>query len=423
MINQTTILAAILLVILTFVMPRKYFLLPYILAACFVPADQRIIIMGLDFTILRILVVAGVLRILVRNEQIFIRWNKFDKMVFAWAFCCAIVYVLQWGDMRALINRSGFLFDVIGLYWLFRQSIHSWDDIKLVAVFLAFSALILAVLVGLEWTMGRNPFVLLGRVSTVVREGRYRCQAAFPHSIMLGLFWATLVPVFIGLASTERHKNFYWAATGASIFIIFATASSTPIATLLIILFLMLLFRYRRWGRQIAYGMCGAVIALHIVMNNPVWHLICRVNLIGGSTGWHRFILIDGAIKHFGEWALIGTRDTAHWGRGLHDLTNQYILEGVRGGFITLLLFVVVLIMAVRTFGKYSLRVMSVRQQWLGWCFCVSVLGHCVAFFGVSYFGQIKLLLYLVFATVGLVYEISSRPIAKQISPILVATT
>lgn len=423
MINQTTILAATLLVIATFIVPRKYFLLPYILAACFVPADQRIIIMGLDFTILRILVVAGVLRILVRNEQRPIHWNKFDKMVFAWAFCCAIVYVLQWGDMRALINRSGFLFDVIGLYWLFRQSIHSWDDIKFVAIFLAFSALTLAVLVGLEWATGRNPFVFLGRVGTVMREGRYRCQAAFPHSIMLGLFWATLVPVFIGFANTGQHKNFYYTAAGASIFIIFATASSTPIATLLIILFLMSLFRCRRWGRQIAYGMCGMVIALHIVMNNPVWHLICRVNLIGGSTGWHRFILIDGAIKHFGEWALIGTRDTAHWGRGLHDLTNQYILEGVRGGFITLLLFIVVLIMAVRTLGRYSLSVMSAKQQWLGWCFCVSILGHCVAFFGVSYFGQIKLLLYMIFAVVGLVYEMSNRLIPKQISPILVTTT
>ena len=423
MMNLSTMSIAAFLAILTFVIPRKYFLLPYILAACFVPADQRIIVMGLDFTVLRILVVAGVLRILIRQEQITIRWNRFDKMLFAWAFCCAIVYVLQWGDMRALINRSGFLFDVIGLYWLFRQSIHSWDDIKLVAVLLAFSALTLAALVGLEWATGRNPFVLLGRVSTVVREGRYRCQAAFPHSIMLGLFWATLVPVFIGLASTERHKNFYWAATGASIFIIFATASSTPLATLMLVLLLLSMFRFRSYGRLIACGICGMTVALHIVMNNPVWHLICRVNLIGGSTGWHRFILIDGAIKHFGEWALIGTRDTAHWGRGLHDLTNQYILEGVRGGFVTLLLFVVLLIIAVKTVGRYSLRSMPIKQQWLAWCLCVSVLGHCIAFFGVSYFGQIKLLLYLVFATVGLVYEISSRPIVREISPVLVAAT
>ena len=402
---------AIFMAILTFVVPRKYFLLPYVLAACFVPADQRIIIMDLDFTVLRILIVFGVLRILVRNEQVAIRWNRFDKMVLAWAFCGAVVYVLQWSDMKALINRSGFLFDIIGLYWLSRQRIRSWSDIKLFVAFLAFSALILAPLVALEWSTGQNPFEVLGRVHTAVREGRYRCQASFPHSIMLGLFWATLVPLFVGLGISYKKKILYWVTATVSVFIVCATASSTPLFTLIAVAILLVLFRYRCYGRQIVWALCGLTIALHLVMKAPVWHLISRVNIVGGSTGWHRYHLIDQAAEHFGEWVLIGTRSTTHWGWNLGDITNQYVLEGVRGGLGTLVLFIALLVWAVKIVGGYSLCCVQVKQQWLAWAICVSILGHCISFIGVSYFGQIEMLLYFMFALVALIYELSFKPV------------
>ena len=45
---------------------------------------------------------------------------------------------------------------------------------------------------------------------------------------------------------------------------------------------------------------------LHFVMNHGIWHLIARIDLVGGSTGYHRFHLIDKAIAHFGERWLVG---------------------------------------------------------------------------------------------------------------------
>lgn len=411
-------MVAVFLAALTIIVPRKYFLLPYVLAACFVPTDQRIIVMGLDFTVLRILVVVGVLRTLIYGEQIRLKWNKLDQMILAWAICGAVVYVIQQMDINAIINRSGVLFDVIGLYWLFRQRIRSWNDVRFVFTLLAFSALVLAPLVALEWSTGQNPFVILGRVVTSVRSGRYRCQAAFPHSIMLGLFWATLVPIFIGLARTEKRRYFYWAATGATVYIIFGTASSTPLAVLPQIILLTALFPYRIYGRLIFYGLCGITAGLHVIMNHPVWHLITYMNIVGGSTGWHRFYLVDQAIKHFDEWALLGTYNTAHWGYGLQDVTNQYLRQGVNGGFITLVCFVTLLVMAVKTVGVYSIRVPQAKLRFLSWCVCVSILGHCLSFMGVSYFGQIKMLFYLTFAVAGLVCEMSGRPAAKKLVPV-----
>jgi len=409
MISQATILITVLLAILLFVVAKQYFLLPFILAACFVPADQRVIIFDLDFTPLRMLVLVGFLRTILLGERLTFKWNRFDKLVLVWAICGALIYIIQWADMRALIYKCGVLFDVIGLYWLFRINISSWGDIEYATKVFAVCSLVLAVLVGLEWATGRNPFVVLGRVETVVREGRYRCQASFPHAIMLGLFWATLVPLFIGFARQDKSKLLLWSAVAASAFIAAATASSTPILTLLIVLIMLCGYRLREYAACAGWGLFASLIALHIVMQAPVWHLISRISVVGGSTGWHRYYLIDRAINHFGEWLFLGCRSTAHWGRGLTDITNQYILEGVRGGFVTLALFLVMIYMALRTLLRLSLQHQEHKQQFLIWCFLVIILGHCVSFFGVSYFGQIMMWWYMTLAVVSFLYDDKKR--------------
>jgi hypothetical protein len=415
MIKDITLIIGAMLAVAVFVMPRRYFLLPYIIVACLIPADQRIVTMDIDLTPLRMLIAAGVLRMFLRGEIVSIRWNAFDKIVFIWLICRCAVYVLLWADMKAVINRAGVLFDAFGLYWLFRQNIRSWDDVLQAVKLLALAALVSAPLIAIEWVTGHNPFSMLGRVATQMRSGRYRCQGAFPHSIMLGLFWATLAPIFIGLARADNRKYFYWAAAAAAGFIVIATTSSTPIAILMEILLLLALFKYRPYGKWILGGLCMLMVLLHMVMKAPVWHLIARVNIVGGSTGWHRFHLIDQAINHFDEWAILGIKGTGQWGYGLEDVTNQYILEGVRGGMISLILLVIILVMAVRTLGAYSLRPMPQKWQWFVWCLCVAMLGHSLSFIGVSYFGQIQMLLYLMFAIAALAYEFSMPKAAAAV--------
>ena len=95
MISQGTIIIAVFLGILTFIVPRKYFLLPFILCACFVPADQRVIIFDLDFTPLRMLVLVGFFRTILWGERLTFKWNGFDKLVLAWAICGAFIYIIQ----------------------------------------------------------------------------------------------------------------------------------------------------------------------------------------------------------------------------------------------------------------------------------------------------------------------------------------
>ena len=385
--------------------PRKYLLMPYIIAACLVPMDQRIIIADLDFTALRFCVLAGFLRMWLRSEMRSVQWNVVDKLVLAWMLVGSTVYVLQWQTVSAAINRSGVMFDGFGLYWIFRMALRNWEDIIHVLRCFAIAAILSAPFVILERLRQRSPYSVFGHSPAAFHRGRFRCAGPFPHAIMMGLFWTCLLPWFYTCTRAGISKKLFWAGIVAAMICVVLSASSTPLMAVVATVMLLALYKYRSQGRQIVVMLAVVLTSLHIMMKQPVWHLMARVNVFGGSTGWHRFHLFDKFIAYTGEWFLLGTKSTGHWGWGLEDVTNQYVLEGVRGGGIALCIFLVLLVYAVRIPAKASLTFPSREVSWMYWGICVSVLAHLVAFWGVSYFGQIIMLLYLVFAMVALVYD------------------
>ncbi|MEN6338023.1 MAG: hypothetical protein ABFE01_27525, partial [Phycisphaerales bacterium] len=413
LITNLTLFLTVVLSVATFVVPRKYFLLPYVIGACWVPADQTVMVGELNFQVLRILIVVGLLRLWMRGEIIPVRWNRFDKVFLAWVLVGSFIYVMQWTSMAAVLYKCGQMLNSLGLYWIFRQSIRSWDDMKAACIGAAVCAVAMTPFVGLEWASGVNPFGALGRVRTFVREGNFRCQATFPHAIMMGLFWATMVPLFVGYAK-QGYKLLCWSAVAASTFMIFGTNSSTPVLTLAVVAALVIAYRWRQRAGTAAWGFLAMIVCLHLVMKAPVWHLLARVSVVSGSTGWHRYYLVDMAVKHFTEWMALGTRDTSHWGRGLADVTNQYVLEGVRGGLVTLILFCALLIIAGRAFARVAVRSTDKKESYLAWCGFVCLIGHCVSFLGVAYFGQIIFVWYLLLAMGGFCY---SRAYAKSPVP------
>lgn len=74
--------------------------------------------------------------------------------------------------------------------------------------------------------------------------------------------------------------------------------------------------RLRRHMRMVFWSGVAGLVGLHMVMKAPVWALVARTKIVTGSTGYHRFALIDSAIKNFREWWLVGTYLTGHWGWG-----------------------------------------------------------------------------------------------------------
>jgi hypothetical protein len=256
-----------------------------------------------------------------------------------------------------------------------------------------------------EFATGTNLFSAFGGVPTrtVVRDGRLRCQGAFAHAILAGCFWAAAVPLMAARWWRGRvGKASAIVGVGCGGLIIVACASSTPVLGVLCGVLGAGMFLLRRRMRLVRWGVVTTLVLLAIAMKAPVWHLIARVNVVGGSTGYHRYKLIDSAVNYFDEWWLFGTKSTAHWGWLMYDVTNQYILEGVRGGVLTMTLFIATIALAFRRVG-WLWRAAG-TDRWrvaFAWALGVSLFVHCMSFVSISYFGQIIMLWYLSLALIA----------------------
>ena len=435
--NQTTVhpIGLMLLLVLgaaTFLVPRRYALVPMLILVCFVGPAQRIVIATLDFNFLRIMVLAGWARVLLRGEIWGWRWRPLDTVVLAWAFCATLLATFLHTSMSAFIMRLGLLYDAVGLYFLCRFVVRSFSDLRVFAQCAALISLPVAALFMVEQATGRNLFAIFGGVPeiTTVRADRLRCRGPFLHPILAGSFWAALMPL-IGALWWYRGANRILALMGlaGAMVVVITCASATPLGGLLAGVVAATLFPLRRWFSQMRWSAVLGLIALQLVMVNPVWHLLARVQLIPQSTGWYRFKLIDEFIKHFDEWWLIGTESySSWWAYGLDAITNEYILQGVEGGLLTLGLFLGMIGVAFYGVGRISRegaqrRTRALQQRtaryhgmrtrrfrWsrtsagrgaMTWALGVSMVVHCAVFVGVSNFGQTVLVWYLTLGFIG----------------------
>lgn len=403
--------------LLVFVLPRRWSLLPLLVLACFVPAGQRIVVAGLDFTFLRLLVIAYWVRILAFQDFKGLRLVALDYAVAAWILLGSLVFIAQWASMWAVTNRTGYIYESLGIYVTFRCLLRSWADVERTILILALISLPAMCFFTLEQMTGRNLFSVMGGVRefTQVREGRLRAQGAFSHPIMAGCFFALVLVLCSGLFMTGRKKFLSFAGCVGGFTIVIMCASSTPLLAVLSGGAAMAFAWLRQLLSPFRYALVALLVVLHFVMEGPVWALIARVSAVGGSTAWHRKFLIDKAVEHFPEWFLLGTKTTEHWGRGLQDVTNQYILEGVRGGLLGMTLFVTVIVLGFRAVGR-ALRSEPDRSGlfWLKWAVGASLFTHCMSFIGVSYFGQTTVSWFLTLALAATISQLPSpRPKPK----------
>ena len=173
---------------------RKTAMLPLMILICFIPSSQRIVIAGADFTLLRLMVLFGLARITISGELTNLRPNKIDWVYFAWVVVGGLVYVIQRGDLGAVVYVCGVSMDMLGAYAVTRALVRNADDVRAFGGAVALTAVFVSVFFAVEATTGRNMFSAFGGVPslTVVRDGRLRCQGAFAHPILAGVFWAAM---------------------------------------------------------------------------------------------------------------------------------------------------------------------------------------------------------------------------------------
>ncbi len=118
-------------VLTTLAVKRKYAIIPMLFLACFIAPAQRIVFFGLDFNLLRVMVLAGWLRVFLKQEIDEFAWKSIDKVMIAWGISGVITYILlRGGATEAIIYKLGSMFDAIGMYFLFRCLVRDMEDVK-----------------------------------------------------------------------------------------------------------------------------------------------------------------------------------------------------------------------------------------------------------------------------------------------------
>ncbi|MGC1274995.1 MAG: hypothetical protein WBC44_14920 [Planctomycetaceae bacterium] len=399
--GQTTLSpigAAVLLPLLAAVltMSRHFAVAAFLAAVCFVSDGQRLSIAGLDFTPIRMLIAVGALRVLARSEYSQLKWQTIDSMFVCYVFWGYAAYALRYEfEFSALVRRAGEMYTYTGTYFLCRCWLRNGDDVAAFAKAFAILAIPSGLFFAAEWMTGRNIFSIFGGVPEITgtRDGRLRCRGPFPHAILAGCFWAGACPLIASLLWRKTSDRLIaLAGLAGAMLVIASCASSTPLLALAAMIFAAGLYRVRGQLRAIQIGVIVALVVIHFARTKPVWHLLGRINVVGGSTGHHRYLLIDNAIKHFDEWGLVGTKATAHWGHQMFDVTNQFLLEGVRGGIVAMLLFTTVLLLAFRKIGGAVRHDKRRPSDFATWLVGSALFGHSAIFFSVAYFGQVPVI-------------------------------
>jgi len=419
--GSTTVhpIGAVVLVVLIIValkVPRHYLAMPLLFLIVAIPSAQRIVIASLDFSFIKILVLVCVARIYSNRKAYDFHLEKPDIILRYWMFWSILAYGILIGGFSGIVSRTGFMITAAGSYYVGRACIRTAEDIRKITIFIGLLAIPMVFFFLIERGTGKNMFSIFGGVPdvTLIRKGRLRCQGPFSHPLMAGVFWASFLP-WLGALWFSKTVAMYKIAIfiGCVAIIIANTASSTPVMAVLFSLLGFFMFTIRDKLPFIKKSMVLILIFLHFVMERPVWHLISRIDISGGSTGWHRYNLIQQAINHIGEWWMVGTLSTAHWGRGLSDITNQYLLEGVRGGLAGMVLFIIFLFTIFTLIGRAMKVADSKVELWLYWTSGVMLFVHMMNFLAVSYFGQMTSAFFLLLGGIVSVTSNKVRAVKK----------
>ena len=408
--------ATLFAVVLILCLRRKYVIVPLFLAIFFTPKGQQIVAMGLHFNIYRILILAGLARWAVsrRSSPTTGGFNFMDRICTAFFLSNFVVSLLLYMQIQAVIKSTGDLLDALGGYFVVRFLIQDREDILRTIKVLTAVALISAICMLNEQRTGVNIFGLLGGIpGETTRDGKIRSQAAFEVFTTAGTFGATLLPLLIWLWSQAKSRMISVIGIfAATIMAVTCYASTTLVAYAGGILALCF-WPIRRNMRLVLWGIVAMLVSLHLVMHGPVWSLIEHIDFTGSSSSYHRYMLIDNLIRHFGDWWLVGTKDNGSWGFDMWDTSNQYVMYAFSGGLLAFILFLTIISRGFSKLGKVRRLVEGNRSaEWFLWCLGAGLFSHVVAFFGIDYMDQIQFAWFALLAIISVaVFELTSSAV------------
>jgi hypothetical protein len=430
--NPIVLLAVLIAGVAICVGSRKKALAAFLAGSLLIPMDQVLMIGPAHFPMLRVLVLFGIIRMVREKTASKLRVfshgiNKIDVAVILLTLFVAVNGVLLFPESAAFINQLGNVFQIFGLYFLLRFLIRSEEDVLYAIQSLACIAAVIGIIMSWEVATGHSPYAMLGGARAAVyatldiRDDKVRAQGPFAHSILAGTFGAVLVPLFVGLwMRGKKYRKIAALGIISATVITLACNSSTPILGYAAGVLALCLWPIRRWMRTLRWAIVITLVTLHLVLKNPVWHLITRIDITGGSSSWHRFMLIDQCIRHFGDWWLIGVRETGSWGFDMWDTANQYVSTCDNSGLIPFILFLAVLVYGFKYLGRARRAAGKDKKAALfNWALGSALFANVVAFFGISYFDQTMVGWYALLAMIPAEIAVhSTKYPKKEVEPV-----
>ena len=380
-----------------FACSRKWVMLPLLIGLVYSSAAQAIDVGPFTFTVMRLLIAAGLLRALSKEELGLDRVTKIDRRMALWAAVALITSLFHEVPGSSLVGALGLVYTCLGIYFLFRLYVRDLEDIYLVTAMLVILFIPVALEMVSERITGRNVFSLLagGGGAVVVRHGEIRACGPFAHPILAGTVGAVTLP----LTFIHWWRTRWITVLGCLVCagMVLASNSSGPILSAMAACGAVALWVVRDKVRLLVWLGVVLLILLDVWMYDPVYYLLARVDLTGSSTGWHRAELIHATITHLDEWWLFGTDHTRHWmptgvpwSQNHTDITNHYIKMAVYGGLPLLLVFISIISAG---FGEVRRALDELAQgefapQFVTWIVGSILFAHVVTFVSITYFDQ-----------------------------------
>jgi hypothetical protein len=393
-------------IVLILIRPRGQALTVFLFSCFTIPIGQVVVVGGVHFTVLRILVLAGLARrasFRGSGGKFPKGFNPVDQVVVLWTVSALVILSLQWMNMQALIHNLGDFLDAVGGYLVVRFLIYNGKSIRRTIKVLAGICVIQGVCMINEQITHQNIFGHLGGMSlaVTVRDGKIRSEGVM-GCIYAGVFAGVLIPVFLWLWTAGKARIVALAGLAGATAMVITSNSSTSWMALGASIVGLAFWPLRKQMRLVRWGFAITLLALHLVMHAPVWSLIARVDLTGSSSSYHRYYLVDNCVRHFGDWWLLGYKYYDTWGWSMWDLCNQFVVVALLGGLLTLVFYIAIFSRSFGAIGKARKQVNGDRgREWLLWCLGADLFANVVAHFGINYMAQMMVSLFPLLACIS----------------------
>jgi len=417
MLTPAMALAMLIVIALIFALPRNKVIVPFLLGCFTIPLQQVVVLGGLHFTVLRILIIAALIRRATSGGSKFPGGlNGVDRMAMLWVISLQTLVSLQWMEMQSLIHNLGDFLDMFGGYLVVRFFIPDGETVRRTIKTLAVICIIQGVCMLNEQISHVNVFGYVGGLGPwlTIRDGKIRSEGVL-GCISAGAWAGALIPLFLWLWTERRNRMLAYAGIAGATAMVFTSNSSTSLLALAASVLGILLWPLRKHTTVIRRGFALMLVGLHLVMHGPVWSLIARVDVTGSSSGYHRYYLVDNCIRHFSDWWLLGYKDYDKWGFMMFDCCNQFVVQAVNGGLVALVAYILIFSRSFGSIGRARKRVEGDRgHEWHLWCLGTALFSVVVAHFGINYPAMMEIGLFTLWALISVATFESQRPVQAK---------